>query len=194
MARDYLGTRPSTATDITTVRDVNDHVDWQIPTGYYRATLPGRLTGSAGLTPLSSGRLTLVGIYLRAGETVTKIAFMSGTTAGATLTNQWFSLHDSSRALLGQTTNDTTTAWAANTLKSLNMSSSYAVTTSGFYYLGIMVAATTVPTLAGFSGISQVLGLAPILSGSSTTGLTTTAPNPAAALTATANLPYALVG
>lgn len=145
------------------------------------------------IAALVSQRLQMFAIDLPSGLTVTSITFVSGTTALATGVNQWFALFDSSRALLRQTTDDTSTAWAASTAKTLNLTSTFTTTYSGLHYLGIMVNATTVPTLTGTTGVAQVNGIAPILCGASTTGLTTTAPNPAAAIANQATEAWAYV-
>lgn len=165
---------------------------WADPSAYSVTNLDRRGTFSTGLAALSSGRLTLTGIYLPAGLTVSNLSFMSGGTAGATLTNQWFALYASNLTLLRQSANAGSAAWVANTVKTLALSSSYVIPTSGFYYAGIMVAATTVPTLTGISSTAQLNGLTPILAGTSNTGLTTTAPSPANALSASAAIPLAM--
>ena len=66
------------------------------------------------------------------------------------------------------------------------MTTPYTVPTTGLYYLGYFITATTVPTLKGGTAKTggQLNGTAPILFGTSSTGLTTTLPNPAAAITA----------
>lgn len=132
---------------------------------------------------LSSGRLSLVAIYLPAGVTISSISFWSATTAGATLTNQLFGLFDSSYNLLRSSTNDTTTAWAANSKKTLSLTSTFTTTYAGIHYLGIMVAATTVPTIKGNTAKvgGQLNAAAPTMGGTSTTGLTTALPATAAA-------------
>jgi hypothetical protein len=133
---------------------------------------------------LSTGRLSLQAIYLPAGVTITSISFWSATTAAGTPTNQLFGLFDSSYNLLRSSTNDTTTAWAANSRKTLNLSSTFTTTYSGVHYVGIMVTATTVPTLKGNTAKvgGQLNAGAPTMGGTSNTGLTT-------ALPATANAP-----
>lgn len=148
---------------------------------------------SITLNPLSTGRLTLTGIYLPAGVTVSSISFVSGSTGATNPTNQWFALYNSSRALLRQTVDDTTTAWGTNALKTLALSSSFVTTYSGWHYLGIMVKADTVPFLHGIASNTAEGGFVPIVTGHSTTGLTTTAPDPAAALTNQNENPYAYV-
>lgn len=163
------------------------------PTGALMATTDRyALTTTA---PLVSGRLHLVAIDLPKGLLITSITFVSSTTALVTGTNQWFGLFDSSRVPLRLTADDTSTAWAATTAKTLTLSSTFTTTYAGLHYIGIMVAAATVPTLSGTAGHAHVSALAPILSGASSTGLTTPAscPNPAGAITAGANIPWAYV-
>lgn len=143
---------------------------------------------------LSSGRLQLVGIELPAGLLVSSITYLSGTQAAVTPTAQWFALFNADRTLIGQTVDDTTTAWAADSEKTLAIASPVTTTRSGFHYLGICVAAATPPSLMSVAGGAVPSALAPIMAGQSTTGLTTTAPSTAAAITAVGAQPYAWVG
>lgn len=72
----------------------------------------------------------------------------------------------------------------------------YSVTATGLYYIGIMVKATTVPTLRGVTLAGTVAAnLPPILQGTSTGSLTTpgSCPATAGALTVAASNPYAYV-
>lgn len=131
---------------------------------------------------LSSGRVSAVGMYLPAGMVVSNIIWVSATTAGGTLTNQWAFIADASRVMVARSADGTSGAWAANTAKTFAIaqiasgaSSTYTIPTTAFYYVGLMVAATTVPTLlsAPAAAITTGLNLAPILSGTSNTGMTT---------------------
>ena len=146
---------------------------------------------------LVSGRQSFCAIYLSAGMVISTITVCSGTTAAGTPTAQWFSLYDANRNKLAVTADDTTTAWGSNSYKTLTLSSPYTVPTSGIYYIGVMVAASTVPTMAGFLASTLVINLPPILCGADTTntGLTTpaTAPATAATLTGSSNYFYAYV-
>jgi hypothetical protein len=153
---------------------------------------------------LTSGTLSLHAIWLPAGLPVGHIFFMSGTTAAGTPTNYWFGLWDSSRRQLCLTANQLTAAWAANTGKSLAVASSLyaaAATTfvtsySGLYYVGIMVAATTVPSLMGTGNGSLLSAIGPSVAGNSTTALTTPPAYTGAAATAVsggAGMAYAFV-
>ena len=106
---------------------------------------------------------------------------------------RWAATNSSARALLASTANATSTAWAANTVVTRALSAAYTVPTTGLYYVGIMVAATTAPSLAGVTaaGNAALRTTAPIISGNSTTTLTTTLPDPAAAITAGVNSVWA---
>lgn len=156
----------------------------KVLTGALYETFDRDLCDEVNTAALSSGRLTLQAIWLPAGTTINSISFWSATTAGATLTNQLFGLYDSNLNLLRSSTNDTSTAWAANSRKTLSLTSAFTTTYSGLHYLGIMVAATTVPTLKGNTAKTggQLNAGAPSMGGTSNTGLTT-------ALPATANAP-----
>lgn len=150
-------------------------------TGCKAETFPRHLVPEVNTALLSTGRLSLQALAIQAGELLTSISFWSATTAAGTPTNQLFGLYDSSLNLLRSSNNDTTTAWAANTRKTLALTSTFTTTYSGLYYLGIMVTATTVPTLKGYTARTggQLNAAAPSLGGTSNTGLTTALPNPA---------------
>lgn len=144
-------------------------------------TFPRHLVPEVNTSLLSTGRLSLEAIAIREGELLTSISFFSATTAAGTPTNQLFGLYDNNLNLLRSSNNDTTTAWAANTRKTLNLTSTFTTTYTGLYYLGIMVTATTVPTIKGYTALTggQLRAAAPSLGGTSNTGLTTSLPNPA---------------
>lgn len=146
--------------------------------GALAETFDRNLCDEVNSAVLSSGRLSGAAIWLEAGMTISSISFHSATTAAGTPTNQLFGLFDSSRNLLRSSTNDTTTAWAANSLKTLALTSTFTTTYSGLYYLGIMVTATTVPTLKGNTAMvgGQLQAQAPSMGGTSNTGLTTALP------------------
>jgi hypothetical protein len=145
--------------------------------GIFRQTLPRWLAYNSTLVSTTSGRMTLVAIYLEAGEVVTNITFRAGG-AVTTPTNQWFALYDSAGNLLRQTVNGTTGAWAVGAYKTLALTTPYTIQTSGFYYLAIMVAATGQPSLYGFAGELTMIQSLPVLTGvgAAGLGLTTTAP------------------
>ncbi len=138
------------------------------------------------IIPTASGTLFMQAIYLFAGMKVSSISWHSATTAAGTPTHWMFGLYDISRNLLATSTDQLTAAWAANTIKTLAMVTPYTVPSSGLYYIGMFMAATTIITSKGGTAKTggQLAAQPPIMHGTSTTGLTTALPNPAAAITA----------
>lgn len=159
------------------------------PAAYYAEAYPRRTSGGASQALLTTQIQAFTAIWLEVGQVVTSIAFAAGGTAATLPTNQWFSLYDSSRNKLAVTADDTTTAWSASTIKALILSSPYTITTTGLYYLGIMVKATAVPSIVGLS-LNAALNAAPKIAGADATNNTLTdpasAPVTAAAFTDTA--------
>jgi len=97
--------------------------------------------------------------------------------------------------VIAKTVDDTTTAWSTNAPKTLNLSATYTPTVDTPVYLGIMIAAGTMPDLRCANASNVPYQQAPIVCGNSTTGLT----NPASlgatagAITAANANPYAWV-
>ncbi len=158
------------------------------PTGRYETT--SRLRCGTASTP-TSGSLYLVPIWLPKGFVVSSITFTSGGTAAVTPTNYWFTLHNSSRVALARTADQTTTAWAANTIKTLAVAqttagagTSYTTTYSGLHYLGVMVKATTQPNLVGEGSVADVVASVSPGFGGTDTGMTTPPTVTAGAFTA----------
>lgn len=147
-------------------------------------------------TALTSGVLWCFPLTLPAGKTITSISFFNAVTI-ATATRQWFCLIDqATRAILRNTSDATNAAWTQNTVKTLNLTSTYTSSVEKAVYLGIMVAAGTMPSLKGSTALATALaGLAPILCGTSNTGLTTPLAEGTVinALTATTNPCYGYV-
>lgn len=131
---------------------------------------------------LTTQVMTSVAIFLEVGDKVTSLSFLSGATAAGTPTNWWFALYDTSAtpALLGQTADQLTAAWAADTIKTVALSTPYYVTATGIYYASCMVKATTVPSLiakvAPRAAVNGALLSSKILAQTSGAALTTTAP------------------
>lgn len=150
-------------------------------------SIPRTLVG-VNIAAATSGTMVMQALWLPSGMVINNLIAHSGTTASATQTNRWMALYAQNRDLLRQSTDQTTTVLAANTLYTAPITA-YTTTASGIYYVGIMTAATTPNSLIGVTaaGNAAIRGQAPILTGTSTTGLTTTAPATAAAITATAN-------
>lgn len=145
---------------------------------------------------LASGTLQLVALPVTAGMVISAITFVSATTALAGGSNQWFALYDNSLNLLATTADDTSTAWAANAEKTLTLTAPFTVPSDALYYLGIVVVATTPPSLIGVGSSSVPLGMGPALAGrdNTHTGLTNPASAPAvASLSSVGGYPWANV-
>ena len=157
------------------------------PTGTLAETLPRQLCPEVNTTMAATGVINMQAVYLTAGTLVSNITLCSATTAAGTPTNYFFALYSglvSAPALLAQSANQTTGAWAANTVKTLAMTTPYRVPTSGSYYIAYAMVATTVPTMKGGTARTggQLNAATPPTYGTSST-ITTSMPNPAAALT-----------
>ncbi len=136
------------------------------PPGRYETT--SRLRCGTSSAAMTSGVLYLVPIWLPKGTVVSSLSFITGGTAVGTPTNYWFTLHDRNRVALARTADQTTTAWAANTVKTLAVAqttagtaTSYTTTYSGLHYLGIMIKATTMPTIVGEGSMAAGANVAP---------------------------------
>lgn len=158
-------------------------VDGQ-PATPQRCSLPlGRYGAVADLSALTTQVMTAVAIPLQAGDIVTNLTFVSGATAAGTPTNWWFALYDTSAtpALIAQTADQTSTAWAAHTAMTLALATAYTVVNPGLFYAAIMVKATTPPSLEGAT-LENAVAAGAILTGmkvlakTSGSSLTTTAP------------------
>ena len=164
-------------------------------TGTLAETMPRETCPEVNSTIGATGTLFLQAIYLKSGQTVSNITIFSATTAAATTTNLFFALYDGNRNLVAQSANQGAYTWAANTQKTLAMTTPYKVPTSGLYYVGLLQVATTIATIKGGTAKTggQLAGAVPILHGTSSTGLTTSLPNPAAAITVGTATMYAAV-
>ena len=167
------------------VRDLlapHNAADPASPDTFYRTNLP-RLgladsAGDTGNVALATGVMTSVPLFLVAGDLVTNLSFVSGATAANTPTAWWFALYgtDTVPALIAQTADQTSTAWAANTVMTLALATAYRVVKTGLHYAAINVTATTPPTLIGAVGARPVVTGERNVSQSSGSSLTTTAP------------------
>lgn len=159
-----------------------------------RAQSMRALDVSADTAALTTAVMTSVALPLQVGDLVTSITFKSGATAADTPLNWWFALYDTVGALAGQSADQTTTAWAANTVKTLSLATPYRALTSGVHYAAIMVKATATPTLLGTSvalaGASASILSSKILAQTSGSALTATAPATIATPTAIATIPF----
>lgn len=155
-------------------------------TGTLAETMPRETCPEVNtVAPTASGTLFMEAIYLKSGTLVSNITVSSATTAAGTPTAGRVGLYSGTLNLRATSADQTTTAWAANTIKTLAMTTPYRVPTSGLYYIGFYMVATTVITMKGGNAKTggQLAAAAPILHGTSTAALTTTLPDPAAAIT-----------
>lgn len=129
---------------------------------------------SAQATLMGNVRAHLVG--LTKGMVLTTAKMISGTTAGASLTNFWQCLLDTNLNVLAVTANDTSATWAADTVRSQAFTAPYTVTVSGAYYLAFMLAGTTSPTFPAIAypaAVESLRNVSPVLFDVLATGQTT---------------------
>lgn len=142
---------------------------------------------------LTTQVMTSVAVFLEAGDKVTNLSFLSGATAAGTPTNWWFALYDNAAtpALLAQTADQTSTAWAADTVKTVALTTAQVIAATGIYYAAIMVKATTVPSLicqvAARTAVNGSILSSKVLAQTSGSALTTTAPGTIATPTTVVN-------
>lgn len=148
--------------------------------------------GDTGHVALVTQVMTAVPVYLHAGDVITNISFRSGATAAGTPTNYWVALYSDAAtpALLSQSADQLTAAWAANTTKTLALAAPQTITRSGIYWAVLMVKATTVPTLLGCAVAPAIATGERNLAVSSGAALTTTATATLASPTAKDFAPY----
>jgi len=164
------------------------------PTGALGTTMDRRYTGSAALSPSTSGTMRLSAVWLPAGSVINSITYVAAT-AGTAITNRWFALFSPTRALLG-TTADNTATWASGTALTSNLTTPYTVTTDGLYYVGICETGTTSTSLRGIVSSTNTISITPNLNGDIGSGTLTNAastPNPAPSLVGNGSIPYAYV-
>lgn len=168
-------------------------------TAFNRTNLP-RLglydsASDTGNVALQSGKMTAVPVILAQGEVVTNISFVTGATAGASMTHWWMALYDSAATpnLLAQTADQTSGALAASTVVTKALSSAQTISKTGVYWVALMVAATTVPSLLGCVGAPSVVTGERNLAVVSGSGLAATATATLASPAASAFVPYVVL-
>lgn len=171
------------------------------PANCLAQTFPRNQINSNTIAAPATGVLQMQAVYLMQGMVVSNISFVTGTTAGATLTHQWAGLYDSSRNLLAISADGTSTALGASTAftyaianTAAGAATSFTCTYTGLYYIGIVVTnSATQPTFTGLAATAAIAAaIPPILGGTSTGSLTTpsTFPTQAGTITATVNTLY----
>lgn len=149
------------------------------------------------LAALTTQVMTSVAVPCQPGDKITNITFKSGATAAGTPTNWWFALYDANGALLAQTADQLTAAWAANTVQTLALATAQTVSAAGVLYAAVMVKATTVPTLIGASvalaGAAAAIVGSKVLAQTSGSALVATAPATIATPTTVATVPFCVL-
>lgn len=107
--------------------------------------------------------------------TVSSITLVVATGAASGVTHGWYALLDSSMIVRAVSADQTGGNWGiTGSAATLTMTSPYITPAGGAYYIGWCVVAGTTPSFYRQAGAqAAVFGLAPVLSGSSTNGLTT---------------------
>lgn len=165
---------------------------------FYRENFDAGDQTSDVAAALTTQVMTSTAIVLEPGDKVTSLSFLSGATAAGTPTNWWFALYDTAGALIAQTADQLTAAWAADTIKTLALATAYVVPSLGVYYAAIMVKATTVPSLicrvaARAAANGALLTGYKVKAQTSGAALTTTAPATIATPTTVVNRPWVAV-
>lgn len=156
-----------------------------------------REEATANIAALTTQVMLSVALPLQKRDYIAKLAFRSVTTAANVPTNWWFALYDPAGALVGQTADQLTAAWAADTTKQLALATPYEAPAAGCYFAAIMMKATTPVSLLGkavqHADVSDGLVTGQVnLAQTSGSSLTTTAPATIATPTAVVNVPLVI--
>lgn len=177
--------------------------DWLLngstTTSIRRQSVPRRYCATDHAAALVTQVMTHVAVPVINGDIISSLTFVSGATAAGTPTNWWFALYTQAGALLAQSADQTTAAWAADTAKTLALTAPQTMLTDQIVYAAIHVKATTVPSLVGALVARAAVSTGAFvtgqvrLAGNSGAALTTTAPATIATPTAQAQIPYCIL-
>lgn len=169
------------------------HMDPALPDTLLVRSIPRHDAFDATIALATTGKMTLAKLTLEVGELVTNLSFVSGTTAGATMTSWWMALYDPDGNRLAQTADQVAGAIAANTVFTLPLATAQRARRSGTYRVGLCIAAATVPTVLGVTIAPAITVGSPgeqTISEETTATYTTTAPATLPTLTARRGTPY----
>lgn len=122
-----------------------------------------RLTVVTNMAVAASGNMLAVGIPLQAGDIITNLTFVTGTTAAVAPTAGFVALYDTTAtsatpALLAQSADFGATARAASTSYTIPLTQQVTIKTAGLYYAAFsMTVTTTMPTLRGIVPLGTVI-------------------------------------
>lgn len=123
-----------------------------------------------------TAELQMMSILLSAGQVVSTIGFCTGVTAGVAPAHWWANLLDKNRLQLAHSADQLTAALPASTWQALSLTAPFTALYSGLYYVGLMIAAATVPSVLSSQMQGQFVTGANVPSpgpgGRSSTGLT----------------------
>lgn len=167
------------------------------PSAFQRSNIR-RSDVTADTAVLTTQVMASFAIPVLAGDTITSLTFTAGATAAGTPTNWWFALYNDAAtpALLAQTADQLTAAWAADAVKTLALAT--AQTNAGdhtVWFAAVMMKATTPNSLIGqnlarIGASTGVFAAQKVLARNSGAALTTTAPATIAAATSQVGVAY----
>lgn len=159
---------------------------YQAPAVATAETFPRSLI-STGSSAMVSGTLYCMAIGMKQNVAVSNLTFVTKGTAETGGTHLWYVLLDNAMVVRAVTSDQTgATAMTSTNTHYTFSTNSYTTTYSGLYYIGVCVVASGMPVLCALSTTAipnDVVGLSPVLCGSSSTGQTTP-PTPGTTMTA----------
>lgn len=156
------------------------------------ATLP-RWPGLSTSIICASGSLNVYPIWIPNNILITSITFCATTTISSP-THQVFGLYDNGKNLLRSSNDDTNTGWGAGALKTLNLTSTFTTTYTGFYWIGILLNMTGTQSISGAaSSSSGILSQGTTICGLTSNTAITALPNPFGTISTNQACAYATV-
>lgn len=156
-----------------------------------RTLLRTDINSTAGVTVPTTGKLLVVPVTLEAGDVVTSVGFVTGTTAAGTPTAGFVALYDKDGNKLVQSADFASTAMGASAVFTKALTAPWTAKYSGTHYIGWCMAATTMPTLLG-TPVAPAIATGEISYARESTSATytTTAPGTLPALSSRLDCPY----
>jgi len=154
-----------------------------------------RANGATTVT-LANGTAYVVGLTVPAGRTVDSITFTTAGSGASGITGYFFALVRQSDLTVLAKSADNSTAWGANTAKTLLMTAPWTAVQDTAVYALVCMVASGMPSLTAYSTHIQSVNRTPVMGGTSNASLTNAAslPSPITApVQAAAGLPYASV-